>query len=96
MRVAGATRTLGDCALLASITLNTLLAGAAIGSYGPRLAPYIPQLPVEWAALALGAASWVAHRHAPPTVPDGLRRLALIVVLLVIAAVLETAVAPHR
>jgi hypothetical protein len=90
------TRTLGDCALLASITLNTLLVGVAIGAYGPRLAPYVPQLPVEWAALALGAASWLAHRHSPPTVPGGLRRLALIALLLVISAALETVVAPHR
>jgi uncharacterized membrane protein len=90
------TRTLGDWALLASIALNTLLVGAAVGAYGLRLAPYVPQLPVEWAAVALGAASWLAHRHTPPSIPDGLLRLAVIAVLLLISAALETWAVPHR
>lgn len=89
-------RRLADTALLACITLNTLPVGAALGAYGTALLPYIPQLPLEWAALAAGAACWLAHRQEPHTAGKGLACLALIALLLVCAAVLETTAVPHR
>jgi hypothetical protein len=42
----------------ASLALNAGVVGAALGAYGPPLVPYVVQLPIEWLALALGAAAW--------------------------------------
>jgi len=89
-------RWLADVLLLACITINTLLVGAAVGAYGTRVLAYIPQLPFEWAALALAATSWLAHRRTPLTVQERVGCLALIAFLLTCAAVLETAGVPHR
>ena len=70
--------------------------GAALGAYGARLLPYIPQLPIEWAGLALGASAWLLQRRRALTVPEGLALLALTVCVLLCAAVIETVAVPHR
>ena len=85
-----------DGVLLACIILNTLQVGAALGAYGAALLPYLPQLPVEWAGLALGASAWLVQRRRALTVPEGLGLLALIASVLLCAAVLETVAVPHR
>jgi hypothetical protein len=85
-----------DGVLLACIILNTLPVGAALGAYGAPLLPYLPQLPLEWAGLALGASAWLVQRRRALTVPEGLGLFALIASVLLCAAVMETVAVPHR
>jgi hypothetical protein len=85
-----------DGVLLGCIILNTLPVGAALGAYGTTLLPYIPQLPLEWGGLALGASAWLTQRHRALTVPEGLGLLALTAGVLLCAATLETIAVPHR
>lgn len=89
-------RKLADAVLLGCIFANTLPMGAALGAYGARLLPYIPQLPIEWAGLALGASAWLLQRRRALTVPEGLALLALTACVLLCAAVIETVAVPHR
>lgn len=89
-------RQVADTVLLACIIVNTLPVGAALGAYGPALLTYVPQLPLEWAGLALGASAWLIQRRRALTVPDGLAILALTFGVLLCAAVLETLAVPHR
>jgi hypothetical protein len=85
-----------DGALLACIILNTLPVGAALGAYSAPLLPFVPQLPLEWAGLALGASAWLVQRRRALTLPEGLVWLALIASVLLCAAVLETVAVPRR
>jgi hypothetical protein len=85
-----------DGLLTACIIVNALQVGAALGAYDAPLLPYIPQLPVEWGALALGASAWLIQRQRALTLSEGLGLLALITVVLLCAAVLETVAVPHR
>lgn len=87
---------IADTVLLACITANTLPVGAALGAYGAPLLPYIPQLPIEWAGLALGASAWLLQRRRPLAVPEGLALLTLTACVLLCAAVVETVAVPHR
>jgi hypothetical protein len=89
-------RRIADCLVLACIVANILPVGAALGAYGVALLPYIPQVPLEWAGLALGAGSWLVQRQSPLTAGEGWRWFALISVVLVAAAALETFAVPHR
>jgi hypothetical protein len=88
-------RRFGDALVLACMIANTLPVGAALGAYGTRLLPFLPQLPLEWAGLALGAGGWLIRRRRALAIGEGLRCLALIVCVLLCAAVLESAAAPH-
>ena len=89
------TRVVADVAVAAMVAVNAIVVGLAIGSYGVSLLPYTPQLPLEWAGVALAPAAWLATRtadHRPP-----LHRLAAVMaVLLAAAAVVETTLVPHR
>lgn len=89
-------RQLADGLLLAWIVANTLPVGAALGAYGASLIPYLPQLPLEWAALALGWGAWIAQRARAMSVPEGLAWLGAIGGTLLCAAVLESAAVRHR
>ncbi len=89
-------RRAADCLVLACVAGNVVPVGAALGAYGSALVAYVPQLPLEWGALCIGADAWFAHRDRPIDASEALRRLALIVSLLSIAAVVETVAAPHR
>ncbi len=75
---------------------NTLPVGAAIGAYGSRLFPYIPQLPLEWAALAAGYCSWLVQRQRPIGRRQRFAWLALTAVLVLTAAAVETTAIPRR
>jgi len=92
----GWSRITADTLLAACLIANTMPVGAAIAAYGSALAPYIPQLPLEWAGLALGAAAWLLERHQALSIHGRLRCLALIVVVLTSAAALETFAVPHE
>jgi len=89
-------RHVADTVVLACIIVNTLPVGAALGAYGARLLPYLPQLPLEWAGLALGVSAWLIQRQRPLAVPEGLALFALTVGVLFCAAVVETVAVPHR
>jgi hypothetical protein len=85
-----------DGVVTTCIILNTLPVGAALGAYGAPLLLYLPQLPLEWAGLALGASAWLIQRQRALSVREGLGLLALIAGLLLCAASLETVAVPHR
>lgn len=91
-------RRLADMLLLACFTRNVLWVGAALGTYGAALLAYVPQLPLEWAGLALGASSWLVQRRCPLIVPlhERLVWLASTAGVLLLAAVLETVAVPHQ
>ncbi|MFI4984912.1 MAG: hypothetical protein ACHQAV_02860 [Solirubrobacterales bacterium] len=90
------TRTIADVVVAAAITANVLIVGSALGAYGAALLPYVPQLPVEWAALALGASSWLVQRRRALTVPEGAICVGLIAFVVLLAAAVETVAVPHR
>jgi hypothetical protein len=85
-----------DGVLLACIILNTLPVGAALGAYGMAVLPYLPNVPLEWGGLALGASAWLTQRRQALTLPEGLGLLALTAGVLLCAAALETVAVPHR
>ena len=87
-------RAAGDTLVLVGIAANTLPVGAALGAYGSALVAYVPQLPVEWAALALGAAAWILERQRPLTRRERLTWLAAITACVLAAAALETTAVP--
>jgi hypothetical protein len=89
-------RLVGDALVLTTLVVNTAPVGAALGAYGVALLPYLPQLPVEWAALALGASGWLIQRRRPLTPLEGLVLFAATVALVLGAAVIETVAVPHR
>jgi hypothetical protein len=86
----------GDLLLLVLVTVNALRVGVELGRWRGQLIPYVPQLPLEWTALAIAASVWLAAR----TQPVSRRRLmilaAAIVLLLAAAAAFETWGTPHR
>lgn len=89
-------RRAADIVVLACMVVNATPVGAALGAYGTRLIPYIPQLPVEWAGLALGYGSWFVQRRRTVSGQERLRMLGLLILVLVLAAALETYAVPHR
>ncbi|MDQ6815778.1 MAG: hypothetical protein M3018_00005 [Actinomycetota bacterium] len=56
-------RSAGDAILALTIGTSAATVGLVLGHTGSRLLPYIPQLPVEYAAAAVAAAVWIAHRR---------------------------------
>jgi hypothetical protein len=85
-----------DGVLLACIIANTLPVGIALGAYTTRLLPYVPQLPLEWAGLALGVCGWLLQRRGALAVREGIAVFALAAGVLVGAAVVESVMVPHR
>lgn len=85
-----------DCVVVACMLANTVPVGAALGAYGTLLIAYTPQLPVEWAGLALGYGSWLVQRERPLSSRERVVWFALIVAVLLCAAAIETVVVPHR
>ena len=85
-----------DALVLACAAANTIPVGAAIGAYGAHLLPYIPQLPLEWAALASGYGSWLLQRQRALDTRRRLAWLGLTSVLVLLAAAVETAAVPQR
>jgi len=81
--------------LAASLTANATLVGGALGAYGPRLLAYTPQLPLEWLALAAGAAGWLTP-HARLHGRLRMQMAVLVLASVLAAAALETYAVPHR
>jgi hypothetical protein len=87
--------TLGDLVVGASLAANVALAGLALGTYGTRLLPYLPQWPLEWGGLALALTGWRRARTGRRD-PCELVLLAIAaVILLCLAALLETYLVPQ-
>jgi hypothetical protein len=85
-------RALGDLATAAVMATNALLIGAALGTWGFRLLPYLPHLPFELAALACSCSAWWSRRAHPRP----LAHLALAALgIAVLAALLEVYATPH-
>jgi hypothetical protein len=89
-------RALADCAVLACIIFNTVPVGAALAAYGTALIAYLPQLPLEWAGLALGTSSWLVQRRRALSARERLAWLGLTAGVLLCAAALEGTAVPHR
>jgi hypothetical protein len=89
-------RMVADTAVGVSLLANVLPVGAALGAYGSALSAYVPQLPLEWAGLAVGYAAWCSQRRRTVSLRERARWLALITLLLISAAVLETIAVPHQ
>lgn len=75
--------------VVVALIANGALVGLALGTYGLRLLPFLPHLPIEWAALVSGCAGWFME--------DALRPRwiwVLVGVLVATAAAIETWAAP--
>ena len=88
------TRRLGDLVIGGVLGANALRVGLALGRWHDRLLPYLPQLPLEWLAAALAAASWLALRKGARQ-QTALAYLAAILALVIAAAAIETIATPH-
>jgi hypothetical protein len=90
------TRTIGDVAIPAILTVNCVTIGIALGRWQSRLLPYLPHLPLEFSALTCSTCAWLIARD------DAKRRRELAILalatiaLLTGAASLETWATPHR
>jgi hypothetical protein len=89
-------RRIADGVVVVCLIANTLPVGAALGAYGMAVLAYIPQLPLEWGGLALGASGWLVQRRRALTGSEGIGMFVLIACVLLCAAVLETVAVPHR
>jgi hypothetical protein len=87
--------TLGDLVVGASLTANVALAGVALGTYGIRLLPYLPQWPLEWGGLALALTGWRRARTGRQDPCDLVLLAIATVILLCLAALLETYAVPQ-
>lgn len=90
------TRTLADGAVLANLLVAGVLVGGALSGYGLRMLPYLPHVPLEWAGIAVGASGWLVERERPMRPSALAGALASLAGLLLCAALLEAALAPHR
>ncbi len=98
-------RTAGSALLAGVLAANAITVGLALGRWQARLVPYLPHLPLEWAAAGLAASVWArtlaTHRrdpHGHPQAP-GSRSVviaaAITLLLLTAAAATEVLLTPH-
>jgi hypothetical protein len=89
-------RWLGDLIVVALAAVNAIPVGVALGRWQGRLIPYIPQLPLEWAALTTAIATWRQARTGAFTTRRLTALAGVTLVLLGCAAAMETWCTPHR
>jgi hypothetical protein len=89
-------RQVGDAVVLVVIAVNAIPVGIALGRWQSRLIPYVPQLPLEWAALILAVSAWLTIRTTTATRHRIAGLAASTAVLVLTAAALETWATPHR
>lgn len=98
-------RTLGSALLVGVLGANAIMVGLALGRWHGRLTPYLPHLPLEWAAAGLAASVWAralatrrrdpgdivqaAHSRAPAVAA------AITLLLLGAGAAVEVLLTPH-
>jgi hypothetical protein len=85
----------GDIVVGASLGANAMLAGLALGSYGLSLASFLPQWPFEWGALALAFTGWRRARQGRREAFELTLLAIATVILLCLAALLETYAVPQ-
>ena len=90
------TRLIADAFVVANLAVPAMLVGSALGAYGTRTLPYIPNAPPEFAGIAAGATSWLIERNRMLTTRERATWIALSALLLVCAATVETYLVPHR
>jgi hypothetical protein len=84
-------RGLGEALLAAAVAANLVVIGASFGAYGTRMVrAALPHGPVELAAYSLGLALYLQGRGRPLLARSVTAVFALSVVMLALAAVLET------
>lgn len=88
-------RALTDALVLGCAAANTLPVALALGAYRAALVPFVPQLPLEWGALAVGYGTWFSHRKRVPSRGRRVALLALTAALSCAAAAVETYAVPH-
>jgi len=89
-------RHVGDLLVLAITALSTIAVGIGLARWNTALLEYVPQLPVEWAALSTAVAAWLTARDGTAR-RRAISELAVLTsVLLLVAACLETWCVPHR
>jgi hypothetical protein len=88
------TRRLGDLLIAALIAQNTIAVGLALGRWGERLLPYVPQLPLEWTALGTAGAAWLTARDSGHHRVLAIHALATLA-LTISAAAVEVELTPH-
>lgn len=89
------TRLVGDVIVTGTLLASPLLVGAALGRHGTELVPYLPHLPLEWAALSVATAAWLAARRTRLGARPLVAYAAIAATLALVAAVLETVAIPH-
>ena len=80
----------GDVIVLGLTAINTVYFGVELGRWGTQLAPYVPQLPLEWVALTIATAAWLEARTASTNRVHMARLACAVVALLASAAAVET------
>lgn len=86
---------LGDVVIAACLSANIALGGLALGTYGVRVLPYVPQWPLEWGGFALALTGWRLARRGRRD-PLELTLLAIATAsLLCLAALIETYTVPQ-
>ena len=88
-------RLVGDVLVAAVLARSAITIGLALGHIGARLLPYIPQLPVEYAAAAAAAGAWVRARDRHPAWRTIARWALLALALLTAGACIEVLATPH-
>jgi hypothetical protein len=88
------TRRLGDLLIAGLIAENTIAVGLAVGRWGDRLLPYVPQLPLEWTALGMAGAAWLTARDSGRGRVLAVYALATLA-LTISAAAVEVELIPH-
>jgi hypothetical protein len=89
------TRQLGDLLVFGLAALNTLDVGVELERWGLQLVPYVPQLPLEWAALVVAIFAWLTARTQDASPRHMLILAATVIALLAAAAIVETWCVPH-
>ena len=89
-------RRTGDLILTGITAASTIPVGLELGRWQGGLLRYVPQLPLEWAALALAIGAWLTTRADQASRRQLVVLAASVSVLLAGAATIETWCTPHR
>jgi hypothetical protein len=89
-------RRAGDVVIVAVVAVNAMPVGIALGRWHAQLIPYVPQLPLEWAALILAVSAWLTVRTSAATRQQIAVLAASAALLVLAAAALETWGTPRR
>ncbi len=89
-------RIAGDTHIWLLVGASAIPVGLELARWQARLLPYIPQLPLEWAALTLALYTWLYARTATGRPRELTQLAALTLLLLTAAASIETWAVPHR